>query len=153
MLLHNLDRFTKAQERVYSDVLSELKDGRKRTHWMWFIFPQIDGLGFSSTAKLYAIKSLEEARQYLVHPVLGARLLECSEIVLGVEDRSVGEIFGSPDNLKLHSSMTLFSCVAEVGSVFDAVLDEYFQGRRDSRTLELLGVVRSKKKSLVFVPE
>jgi len=153
MLLHNLNRFTKAQERVYSDVLSELKDGRKRTHWMWFIFPQIDGLGFSSTAKLYAIKSLEEARQYLVHPVLGARLLECSEIVLGVEDRSVGEIFGSPDNLKLHSSMTLFSCVAEVGSVFDAVLDEYFQGRRDSRTLELLGVVRSKKKSLVFVPE
>ena len=140
MLLHNLNRFTKAQERVYSDVLSELKDGRKRTHWMWFIFPQIDGLGFSSTAKLYAIKSLEEARQYLVHPVLGARLLECSEIVLGVEDRSVGEIFGSPDNLKLHSSMTLFSCVAEVGSVFDAVLDEYFQGRRDSRTLELLGV-------------
>ena len=153
MLLHNLNRFTKAQERVYSDVLSELKDGRKRTHWMWFIFPQIDGLGFSSTAKLYAIKSLEEARQYLVHPVLGARLLECSEIVLGVEDRSVGEIFGSPDNLKLHSSMTLFSCVAEVGSVFDAVLDEYFRGKRDSRTLELLGVVRSKKKSLVFVPE
>ena len=105
---------------------------------MWFIFPQFEGLGYSATAKLYAIKSLEEAREYLNHPVLGARLLECSEIVLGVKDRSIEDIFDYPDDLKFKSSMTLFSCVAEPGSVFGAALDRHFNGNRDTRTLELL---------------
>ena len=136
---HNLIRFTEAQEPVYSNVLSELKSGRKRTHWMWFIFPQIAGLGFSPTAQLYAIKSLDEARDYLKHPVLGKRLLECSELVLAVKDRSISDVFGYPDDLKLRSSMTLFSYVAEEDSVFDAVLERYFDGKRDARTLELLG--------------
>lgn len=135
---HNLNRFTKAQESVYSIVLSELKNGLKRTHWMWFIFPQLDGLGHSTTTKLYALKNLEEASEYLNHPVLGARLLECSEIVLGVKDRQVADVFGYPDDLKLKSSMTLFSCVEKSGSVFDAVLDQHFHGQRDTRTLELL---------------
>lgn len=105
---------------------------------MWFIFPQFEGLGYSATAKHYAIKSLEEACQYLNHPVLGTRLLECSDIVLGIKDRSIADIFGYPDDLKLKSSMTLFSQVANSGSVFDAVLDQCFQGKRDARTLELL---------------
>ena len=105
---------------------------------MWFIFPQIDGLGFSPTAQFFAIKSRDEARQYLQHPVLGERLLECSDILLAVKDRSVADIFGYPDDLKLRSSMTLLSCVAEEGSVFDAVLERFFDGKRDARTLELL---------------
>lgn len=135
---NNLTRFTQAQEPVYPNVLAELKAGRKRTHWMWFIFPQIDGLGFSPTAKFYAIKNLDEARQYLQHPVLGARLVECAEVVLGIQNKSVADIFGYPDDLKLKSCMTLFSCVADPGSVFEAVLDKYFDGGRDARTLELL---------------
>ncbi|MFN2285766.1 MAG: DUF1810 domain-containing protein, partial [Anaerolineae bacterium] len=107
----DLSRFLKAQEPVYARVLSELRGGQKRTHWMWFIFPQIDGLGFSATTKYYAIKSLTEARYYLEHPVLAARLLECAEAVLAVKGRSISEIFGYPDDLKLKSSMTLFACV------------------------------------------
>jgi uncharacterized protein (DUF1810 family) len=137
---HNLDRFTKAQEPVYSNVLSELKNGRKDTHWMWFIFPQIEGLGHSETARFYAIKSLDEAQQYLNHPVLGARLTECSEIVLGVEDHSIEDIFGFPDHLKFRSCMTLFSCVTNADPVFNAVLDQFFEGKPDNRTLELLGM-------------
>ncbi len=135
----DLNRFTKAQERIYGNVLSELKGGRKRTHWMWFIFPQIEGLGRSETARFYAIKSLDEARQYLNHPVLGSQLRECSAIVLGIEDHSVEDIFGFPDHLKLRSSMTLFSCVKNADPVFETVIDRYFQGKRDTRTLELLG--------------
>ena len=134
----DLSRFLKAQEPVYARVLSELRSGQKRTHWMWFIFPQIDGLGFSATTEYYAIKSLEEARQYLNHPVLGARLLECAETVLAVEGRSVSEIFGYPDDLKLKSSMTLFACVPNSPSVFDQVLDKYFRCERDAKTLALL---------------
>jgi uncharacterized protein (DUF1810 family) len=141
----DLTRFTKAQERVYASVLAELRSGWKRTHWMWFIFPQIDGLGHSSTAKFYAIKNIEEARQYLKHPVLGARLVECSEAVLAVEGRSVAAIFGYPDDMKLKSSMTLFASVAgDPHSVFNSVLDKYFQGERDSRTLQLLGSLREQ---------
>ena len=135
---HELDRFTKAQECVYSNVLSELRNDRKLTHWMWFIFPQLDGLGNSVTTKLYAIKSLDEAGQYLNHPVLGPRLVECSEILLGVGDRSITDVLGFPDDLKLKSSMTLFSCVAGSGFVFDAVLERCFHSQRDTRTLELL---------------
>ena len=135
---HNLNRFLQAQQRVYDDVVAELRAGRKRSHWMWFVFPQFDGLGFSPTAQRYAIKSLDEARQYLDHPVLGARLKECCEILLGVEGRSIEDIFGFPDHLKLVSCMTLFDRVAEPGNVFEAVLDRYCQGQRDGRTLQLL---------------
>lgn len=135
----DLTRFASAQESVYATVLAELKSGRKRTHWMWYIFPQVDGLGFSSTSKFYAIKSLEEARQYLAHPVLGARLRECAAAVLAVDGRSVSEIFGHPDDLKLKSSMTLFARAAgEPDSVFARILDKYFHGEQDARTLELL---------------
>ena len=134
----NLARFVSAQEPIYTNVLTELRSGRKRTHWMWFIFPQIDGLGYSSTSKYYAIKSKEEARQYLNHPILGKRLLECAELVLDIKGRSASEIFGSPDDLKLKSSMTLFTTVADPDSVFTRVLDKYFNGQPDSKTLTLL---------------
>ena len=134
----DLSRFTKAQERIYDSVLMELRSGQKRTHWMWFIFPQIDGLAHSATSRHYAIKSIEEARQYLNHPVLGTRLLECAETVLAIEGRSISEIFGYPDDLKLKSSMTLFARVADPSSVFVRILDKYFYGERDVRTLHLL---------------
>ena len=134
-----LNRFIQAQERVYSNVLAELKSGHKTTHWMWFIFPQILGLGHSPTAKLYAIKNLDEASQYLNHSLLGARLLECSETLLGINGRSVTDIFGWPDDLKLKSSMTLFLCVTGSDSVLDEVLNRFFQGEQDTSTLQLLG--------------
>jgi uncharacterized protein (DUF1810 family) len=138
----NLDRFVSAQERSYDTALKELRSGHKRTHWMWYIFPQIDGLGHSPTAKFYAIKSPEEARQYLEHPVLGPRLLACAEAVLSVERRSASEIFGFPDDMKLKSSMTLFASVAEPGAVFVRILDKYFHGEHDQRTLELVEKLR-----------
>ena len=138
----DLHRFVSAQEGSYDTALAELRSGQKRTHWMWYIFPQIDGLGYSPTAKFYAIKSPEEARQYLEHPVLGPRLLTCAEAVLSVEGRSVSEIFGFPDDLKLKSSMTLFASVAEPRSVFVRVLDKYFHGEHDFRTLDLLEKLR-----------
>ncbi|WP_333874136.1 DUF1810 domain-containing protein [Methylobacter sp.] len=140
----DLSRFTTAQESIYANVLAELKNGRKRTHWMWYIFPQIDGLARSTTSKHYAIKSLEEARQYLNHPVLGKRLLECAEAVFAVEGRSIPEIFGYPDNLKLKSSMTLFAYVSAPCSVFARVLDKYFNGERDALTLQLLEKLQTK---------
>ena len=134
----NLNRFISAQEEVYDSILAEIKSGRKRTHWMWYIFPQIDGLGRSTTARYYSIKSMEEARQYFNHSILGARLKECTEEVLAINGRMVSEIFGSPDDLKLKSSMTLFASVAPSISLFGNVLDKYFQGERDERTLGLL---------------
>jgi uncharacterized protein (DUF1810 family) len=133
-----LSRFLKAQERVYDRVLSELRNGRKRTHWMWFVFPQIEGLGYSSTTQYYSIKSKEEARQYLNHPLLGKRLRDCAESILALEGLSASSIFGYPDDLKLKSSMTLFASMAEPQSVFSGVLEKYFQGNRDERTLALL---------------
>ncbi len=136
---HDLNRFISAQEGVYDRALAELRGGLKRTHWMWFIFPQIDGLGYSSTARHYAIKSLEEARQYLSHPILGPRLVECAEAVLAVQGRSASDIFGYPDDMKLHSSMTLFALVSEPHSVFVRVLEKYFQGKQDARTLQIVG--------------
>ena len=137
---YELNRFISAQKGVYDRVLAELRDGLKRTHWMWFIFPQIDGLGHSPTTRLYAIKSLDEARQYLSHPVLGARLMESAEAVLAVSGRSVSDIFGHPDDWKLQSSMTLFALVAEPGSVFVRVLEKYYQRTSDARTLQILGI-------------
>lgn len=134
----DLSRFTSVQERIYDSVLAELRVGQKRTHWMWYIFPQIDGLGYSATSKHYAIKSLEEAQQYLNHPVLGKRLLECAEAVFTIEGRSISEIFGYPDNLKLKSSMTLFAYVTGPGSVFVRILDKYFNGERDALTLQII---------------
>jgi uncharacterized protein (DUF1810 family) len=137
---YELNRFISAQKGVYDRVLAELRGGQKRTHWMWFVFPQIDGLGHSPTTMLYAIKSLDEARQYLNHPVLGARLVESAEAVLAVSGRSASDIFGHPDDWKLQSSMTLFALVAEPGSVFERVLEKYYQGKRDARTLQILGI-------------
>jgi len=133
----DLTRFITAQEMVYSRVLFELRNGRKRTHWMWFIFPQVDGLGNSSTTKRYAIKSIEEAQEYLNHPLLGKRLKECAETVLAVEGRSISEIFGYPDDLKLKSSTTLFENVADFDPIYASMLNKYFNGERDIRTLNL----------------
>lgn len=140
----DLSRFTTAQASIYDNVLEELKSGRKRTHWMWYIFPQFDGLGHSTISKHYAIKSIEEARQYLNHPVLGTRLLECAEAVFAIEGRSISEIFGYPDDLKLKSSMTLFTYVAAPCSVFSRILDKYFNGERDALTLQLLEKLKAK---------
>jgi uncharacterized protein (DUF1810 family) len=133
----DLSRFLQAQERVYADALRELREGQKRSHWMWFIFPQIDGLGVSSTARHYAIKSVGEARAYLAHPVLGARLLECTRAVNALEGRSLSRIFGTPDDLKFRSSMTLFEIVAGPGSEFSGALEKYCGGHRDEATLRL----------------
>jgi uncharacterized protein (DUF1810 family) len=143
----DLTRFTSAQDSVYNRALAEIRNGDKRSHWMWFIFPQIDGLGFSSTAKRYAIKSAEEAREYLAHAVLGPRLLACAEAVLAVEGRSASDIFGSPDDMKLQSCMTLFETVAGQDSVFGRVLDKYYQGKRDMRTQEILGSMKERARS------
>jgi uncharacterized protein (DUF1810 family) len=136
---HDLNRFVEAQEDDYERALSEIVGGRKRTHWMWYIFPQIDGLGSSSISRRFSIKGVEEARAYLDHPVLGPRLLGCAEAVVAIEDRSATEIFGSPDDLKLKSCATLFAFVLPPGSVFDRLLAKYYAGARDEKTLHLLG--------------
>ena len=137
---YNLNRFVHAQADAYEDALAELQRGKKRTHWMWYIFPQLDGLAFSSTSQRYAIKSVAEAQAYLAHPLLGPRLLECAEAVLQVEGRSAAEIFGSPDDLKLRSCATLFACVSPPESVFERLLTKYYDGGRDDKTLRLLGM-------------
>ena len=138
----DLSRFVEAQRGVYARALAEIAAGEKRTHWMWFIFPQLEGLGSSSMARRYAIRSLDEARAYLAHPVLGMRLVKCAEAALGVEHRSAGEIFGSPDDVKLRSSATLFAQVSAPGSAFHRLLERFFEGRPDPRTLERLGISR-----------
>jgi sodium/bile acid cotransporter 7 len=135
---HDLSRFLQAQEADYPTALAEIRAGRKRSHWIWYIFPQLDGLGSSSMARRYAIQSLDEARAYLAHPVLGPRLIECVEAALAVEGKSAREIFGSPDDLKLRSCATLFSMVAPAGSVFQQLLDKYFHGRPDEATQRLV---------------
>jgi len=134
----DLPRFLDAQEGEYSLALGELKRGRKESHWIWFIFPQIDGLGHSSTSKHYAIKSLEEARAYLKHPVLGSRLNECCEAVLALAERDISKVLGYPDDLKFRSCMTLFAEAAGRESIFAKLLDKYFGGKCDERTLEIL---------------
>ena len=139
----NLSRFLSAQEHTFDLALSELRRGQKKTHWMWFIFPQLDGLGRSPTAKKYAIGNLEEARAYLRHPVLGSRLVDCCRAFLSVPGKAASEILGYPDDLKLKSSMTLFALLDQAQPAFKAVLDKYFDGERDRRTLELLGYSRS----------
>jgi len=137
---YNLDRFLEAQSGVYDRVLEELRRGQKSSHWMWFIFPQIRGLGHTETSIFFAISSLPEAKAYLEHPVLGPRLRECCELLLQLEGKSASQIFGSPDDLKLRSSMTLFAQADAQSALFQSVLTRYFEGVADPRTLELLKV-------------
>jgi len=134
----SLSRFITAQENSFENALSEIKNGRKRSHWMWYIFPQIYGLGFSETSKFYALKSDAEATQYLNDPVLGSRLVQISKELLKLPTNDAHEIFGNPDHLKLKSSMTLFAALPGADPVFQAVLDKFFNGESDQRTLELL---------------
>ena len=135
---YNLQRFVIAQDRVFKQVLSELKAGTKMSHWMWFIFPQIKGLGRSPISIEYAISSRDEARAYLQHPLLGPRLKECTQLVLQVEDRSALQIFGEPDDIKFRSSMTLFASVSSEDDIFERALKKYFGGVPDRLTLERL---------------
>jgi len=133
-----INRLLEAQQAVYSKVLKELRNGKKTTHWMWFIFPQIEGLGHSSTAKYYSIKTIEEAKEYLAHPILGARLLECASIILEIENKTADDIFGYPDNAKLKSSMTLFNFISPEHKEFADVLKKYFAGEQDEKTIAIL---------------
>jgi uncharacterized protein (DUF1810 family) len=136
---YDLARFVRAQEPDYAQAISEIRRGQKRSHWMWYVFPQFDGLGFSATSRQYSIKSVAEAEAYLRHPILGPRLLESARAALGVEGRSALEVFGSPDDMKLRSSATLFASVSPAGSVFEQLIDRYFGGEPDVNTLRLLG--------------
>ena len=135
---YNLQRFIDAQERDYRAALAEIRAGRKRSHWMWYVFPQFHGLGFSPTTVHFSIKSADEARAYLEHPVLGSRLRECADALLALDGCSAHQVFGSPDDLKLKSSMTLFARVSPGGSVFEQVIDRYYDGQQDRMTIELL---------------
>jgi uncharacterized protein (DUF1810 family) len=131
----NLQRFVNAQNPVFAQVLSELRAGRKTSHWMWFVFPQIQGLGLSATSREFAISSLEEAQAYLAHPILGPRLVECCQLVLQIEGKSGRQIFGSPDDVKFHSSLTLFAETGPDSGAFQSALDKYFAGVPDPLTL------------------
>ena len=133
-----LKKFIEAQQRDYETALAEIRNGRKRSRWMWYIFPQVKGLGFSSTSQAYGIKNLKEAQLYLRHPVLGARLMAISGALLELETNNAGEVFGSPDDLKLQSSMTLFAAVKDSDPVFQQVLNKFFQGKPDQQTLTIL---------------
>jgi uncharacterized protein (DUF1810 family) len=134
----NLERFVEAQDPVYRSVVAELKAGRKQTHWMWFIFPQIAGLGHSAMAQRYAIASADEAAAYLAHPLLGPRLRECSALVAAIDDKPIEEIFDAPDDRKFHSSMTLFSEVAPDEAVFVECINKFFDGVPDQATVDRL---------------
>jgi uncharacterized protein (DUF1810 family) len=138
----DLDRFVQAHAGDYDRALAEVRAGRKRSHWMWYIFPQFAGLGFSPMSERYAIRSRAEAEAYLRHPVLGPRLVEICEAALAVEGHSAFDVFGSPDDLKLRSCATLFAAVTPPGSVFEQVLEKYFGGMRDEKTLRLMAAAR-----------
>jgi uncharacterized protein (DUF1810 family) len=133
-----LKRFVLAQQDDYQQALNEIRSGRKRSHWMWYVFPQFHGLGFSSTSRHYSIKSRAEAEAYLQHPLLGPRLQECTEAALGVNGRGAFDIFGSPDDMKLRSCATLFASVSPAGSVFHRLLDKFFDAQQDVATIRLL---------------
>lgn len=135
---NHLNRFLEAQSTSFEAALTEIRNGRKRSHWMWYIFPQIAGLGFSETSKFYAIKNTAEAASYLHHPILGKRLVEISEALLYLEGKTANQIFGSPDDMKLKSSMTLFGALPDTNPVFHQVLDKYFDGTKDQKTLQLI---------------
>ncbi|KYG99875.1 DUF1810 domain-containing protein [Bradyrhizobium sp. DOA1] len=139
----DLDRFVRAQDPVYRDVQDELARGRKQTHWMWFIFPQVAGLGLSAMSQRYAIGSRAEARAYLAHPVLGGRLTECTRLVLAVQGRTINAILGAPDDAKFRSSMTLFGAASDE-PLFDQALARYFAGERDAATLDILAKLDRK---------
>jgi uncharacterized protein (DUF1810 family) len=134
----DLNRFVEAQADDYARALAEIRNSRKRSHWMWYIFPQFAGLGSSSMSQRYAIKSIAEADAYLRHPILGPRLIECAEAAAAIEGKSVSDVFGSPDDMKLRSCATLFARVSPAGSVFERLLDKYFQGKPDEQTLRLI---------------
>ena len=136
-----LNRFISAQDNVYQTVINELNNGNKQSHWMWFIFPQIDGLGTSATAKLYAIKNIDEAKKYFNHAILGKRLLECSAILLTIKDKSADDILGFPDYVKLQSCMTLFSIVFPQEIIFKEVLGKYYKNQMDDKTIEILKLI------------
>ena len=133
-----LDKFVSAQARDYDTALAEIRSGYKRSHWMWYIFPQLQGLGFSPTAQYYGIRDLEQAKDYMAHPVLGPRLVEISGALLSLPGSNPSAVMGYPDDLKLRSCMTLFELAAPEQPVFGRVLEKYYAGRRDNRTLELL---------------
>ena len=135
---YNLNRFIEAQMTTYEGAMLELTRGRKESHWVWYIFPQIEGLGRSDTAKLYSIKSLEEGRAYLEHSVLGPRLIKACEILLSLKDTSMDEVMGFPDDLKLLSSVTLFEAISEPNTIFTKIIEIYFDGERDKTSLEIL---------------
>jgi uncharacterized protein (DUF1810 family) len=135
---YNLQRFIDAQQGLYTQAQSELAAGRKTSHWIWFIFPQIEGLGHSATAQKYAISSLDEAKAYLDHPLLGPRLRDCTRLATAVNGRSIEDIFGYPDHLKFHSSMTLFAHAAGEDPIFGKALDKYWQAKPDKQTIERL---------------
>ena len=134
-----LQRFVEAQQPIYPQALAELQAGRKRSHWMWFVFPQIQGLGHSEMARRYAITNAEEARAYLAHPLLGPRLQDCTRALLRHADRSAREVLGTPDDLKFRSSMTLFAAVADEPALFEQALEAFFDDKADRLTLERLG--------------
>lgn len=136
--MSELDRFIRAQEYNYSDALKEIKNGKKTTHWMWYVFPQIKGLGKSDTAKLYAIKDLQEAKDYLNNEILSNRLEQICKALLDLDCNDAYKIFGSPDDMKLKSSMTLFEIAAPENKIFKRVLDKYFNGERDQKTIEII---------------
>ncbi len=135
---NSLKRFTDAQEDSFTRAFSEIQQGRKQSHWMWFIFPQIAGLGFSDTSRYYALKDLKEAAGFLKHPVLGSRLINISHELLKLKTNDAHRVFGSPDDLKLKSSMTVFSMLPEADPVFQLVLDKFFNGEKDIKTLRLI---------------
>ena len=135
---YDLQKFVDAQDRCYEQVCKELRAGYKQSHWMWFIFPQLKGLGHSATANHYGISSSREAEAYLAHEILDARLRQCTQLVLAVEGRSVEEIFGDPDDVKFRSSMTLFATVATDNKIFKDALQKYFAGKPDQRTIQML---------------
>ena len=133
-----LQRFLDAQETDYPRALAEVRKGRKQSHWMWYIFPQIQGLGYSSTSQFYAIKDLQEAQAYLEHPLLGSRLVGICQELLKLESQDARAILGSPDDLKLKSSMTLFSALPNTNAIFQAILDKFYQGNKDHKTLQII---------------
>jgi uncharacterized protein (DUF1810 family) len=135
---NSLKRFTDAQEKTYAKAFSEIQRGKKQSHWIWFIFPQIAGLGFSETSRYYAIKDLEEASAFLQHPVLGSRLINISLELLKLKTNDANQVFGSPDDMKLQSSMTLFSSVTNADPVFQMVLEKFYKGEKDSKTVKLI---------------
>jgi uncharacterized protein (DUF1810 family) len=136
--MEKFERFITAQQNDYPLALSEIKSGRKRSHWMWYIFPQLDGLGLTETSRYYALQNIDDAARYLAHPVLGARLIEISQELLSLEGKSANAVFGTPDELKLKSSMTLFALVPNTDKIFEQVLKKYYNGTKDSKTLLLL---------------